>query len=424
MLGGLFRQQDQAAAPERRDGDVMKWAIRSLAGAAGLLVVAVLAGVVIQGPVTTWRVLRYGDTTIYDYKLYPFRPLVASKEPFPLRGQPVAEPGKVDVHGLGEVDLERFLDGSDTIAFLAIRGDALVLERYFHGHGATGISQAFSTSKSVISILVGVAIDDGLIGSANDPVTAYVPELSARGFDGVRLVDLLQMRSGMDYVENDNPYGIHVRFNFTPHLEDEILALRHSGGPQDRFIYKSGDNALLALVLKRALKRRTITQYTQERLWQPLGMEHDGLWSLDRENGFERSWCCLSATARDLAKFGMLYRDGGLWRGRQVVSNSWIDDSTRKGGYSPEEWRRSDVSPGLWNYGYQWWLADRERGDFLSIGKDGQYIYVDPQNDMVVVRLGAGLGTYQGRSLSVTDWIAVFQAVALKLALDGPASGD
>ena len=152
-----------------------------------------------------------------------------------------------------------------------MRGDTVVSERYFSGHGPAAISQAFSASKSVLSILVGAALQDGIIRSVDQSVTDYVPELSGRGFDDVSILDLLHMKSGMDYVENDNPFGIHVRFNYTPRLEDEILALRHSGGKPNRFIYKSGDSALLALILKRALGGKTITQYTQERLWGPAG---------------------------------------------------------------------------------------------------------------------------------------------------------
>lgn len=389
--------------------------IRILAGMAGLLALAallMLAGAIIQGPVTTYRVLRYGDSTIEDYKLFPARRLTASKSPFPLADEPARNLGPLQVGGLGSIDLEPFLEQTGSIAFLVVRGDTVVSERYFSGHGPAAISQAFSASKSVLSILVGAALQDGIIRSVDQSVTDYVPELSGRGFDDVSILDLLHMKSGMDYVENDNPFGIHVRFNYTPRLEDEILALRHSGGRPDRFIYKSGDSALLALILKRALGGKTITQYTQERLWDPLGMGHDGLWSLDREEGMERTWCCLSATARDFAKFGMLYRDGGVWRGVQVVPRSWVDASVRHGGYSDEEWRRSGEAAAFWNYGYQWWLADRERGDYIALGKDGQYIYVDPASDTVIVRLGYRLGEHDRTGLEHADWVALFQAVA------------
>lgn len=112
----------------------------------------------------------------------------------------------------------------------------------------------------------------------------------------------------------------------------------------------------------------------------------------------------------------MLYRDEGAWRESQIVSATWVHDSVRRGGYSPEEWRLSDQSPVFWNYGYQWWLADRERGDYLSVGKGGQFIYVDPKNDIVAVRLGYTLGQHRGMPLTTADWVVVLQAVAQKIA--------
>ena len=119
-------------------------------------------------------------------------------------------------------------------------------------------------------------------------------------------------------------------FNYTDRLRSEILKLRVKEEPDARFIYKSGDAALLALVLERSLGGKTITQYMQEKLWTPLGMEYDGIWSLDREgNGLEKTWCCLAAAARDFAKFGRLYLRNGDWDGEQVVSWSWVEQSTK-----------------------------------------------------------------------------------------------
>jgi CubicO group peptidase (beta-lactamase class C family) len=180
---------------------------------------------------------------------------------------------------------------------LVIKDDTILYERYFQGHTQSSISQAFSTSKSILSILIGVAVDEGLIKSVDQPVTDFVPELADNGFGNVTIESLLQMRSGMDYVEDDNLFGEHVRFNLTTSLEAQILKLQMNEEPSEAFIYKSGDNALLALILDRALGAKTITEYTQEKLWTPLGMEYDGIWSIDHEgDGLEKTWCCLAAT--------------------------------------------------------------------------------------------------------------------------------
>lgn len=390
-----------------------KWTVVGLCA----IVLAVMAiSLVMQGPVTVYRIVAHGDSTIEDYKLYPFRALAASPRPFRFTEALRSELTRVAIDGRGEIDLVEFLEQSNTIAFLVIQGDRLQFERYFRGHDKTKVSQVFSVSKSILSILIGTAIDDGLIGSVEDVVTKYVPQLASGGFAKVRIVDLLQMNSGMEYRESDNPFGQHVRFNYTPNLEAEILALHVRSLPDDRFVYKSGENALLGLILERALKGKTITQYAQERLWTPLGMEYGGLWSLDREAGLERTWCCVSLTARDLAKIGVLYRDGGKWQGHALVSKKWVDDSTGSGPYPAGQWRRSEHGAGFWNYGYQWWLVDKTRGDFTALGKGGQFLYVDAAKGVVVVRLGYDMGKPGGRVLNADDWLRLFQALADKSA--------
>ena len=334
-------------------------------------------------------------TSIDDFRHYPARQLHASDFPFHFAKSEdrSAVPETVTIDEIGEVRLDDLLETSDTIAFLVIKDDIILYERYLQGHTQSALSQAFSTSKSIQSILIGIAIHDGHITSVDQPVTDFVPELAEGGFDEVSIKDLLQMKSSMDYKENDNPFGAHVRFNYTDGLRAEIFNLRVKKEPDDHFIYKSGEAALLALMLERSLGGKTITQYTQEKLWTPLGMEYDGVWSLDREgNGLEKTWCCLAAAARDFAKFGRLYLRNGDWDGEQIVSRSWVEQSTRVGAYTPTGWPRRQVENGMWNYGYQWWLASKEDGDYWTRGKDGQHIYVNPNKQMIIVRLGQDNG--------------------------------
>lgn len=380
---------------------------RSIRIVLGILITVALILLVwsaIAGPVTVYRVITRGDTTIYDYKRFPGRDLSASPMPFhfeeDLRGDVV--PQRIQLEEGGEIGFDQLLETSRMLAFLVIKDDSIVYERYLHGHSESGISQVFSTSKSILSILIGAAVDDGLIASVNDPVTVYVPELAAGGFDQVTIEDLLNMQSSMDYVENDNPFGEHVIFNFTDRLEEEILDLRVRQKPDDKFRYKSGDNALLGLILDRVLGEKTVTGYMQERLWNPLGMEHGGVWGVDRPGGLERTWCCLSMTARDLAKFGRLYLRNGDWNGNQIVSSSWIESSTTNGAYEGDEWPEDLTN--IWNYKYQWWLVSEEDGDYTSLGKDGQYLYVHPEKNLIIVRLGERTGN--------VSWLGVFREIA------------
>jgi CubicO group peptidase (beta-lactamase class C family) len=238
-------------------------------------------------------------------------------------------------------------------------------------------------AKSLLSILIGCAIDDGYIESVNQPVTDYVPELRANGFDKVTLRHLLQMTSGMDYEESDSPFGLQARFYYGENLEEMLLDLKLRHSPGVYFDYKSGENQLLGLILSRALPSMTITEYTQARIWEPLGMEYDGLWSVDHEpGGLEKTFCCLAARSRDYAKIGRLYLNGGNWNGQQIVSSAWVRESTRL-----------DISDGSSaEYQYQWWLPDAYGTDFMAVGLLGQYVYVSPKHDVIIVRLGKSEG--------------------------------
>jgi CubicO group peptidase (beta-lactamase class C family) len=259
----------------------------------------------------------------------------------------------------------------------------------------------FSASKSIFSMLIGAAIDDGLIASVDNPVTSYVPELTDAGFDRVTIRHLLQMDSSMDYVEDDNPLGIHIPFNYTMDLRAAILSLEVRDTPDSEFRYKSGDNALLGLILDRALTGRSITEYFEERLWDRLGAEYGGAWVVDSEGGLERTWCCVAMTARDLARFGRLMLDGGEWEGTRLLSPQWVQRSFEPA-FSPDRWPVDYEGSPLVNYGYQWWILDD--GSALALGKAGQYLLVNPAHDVVVVRLGEQQGE--------ASWVEIMQRIA------------
>ena len=377
---------------------------------AGLFLLAMVAWMAVAGPVTVVRILQYGDTDIDDFTHYPGRELALSGTPFRFQqeeGELAVTTAALAEFG-GEGDLEKILETNDTIAFLVIRGNTILYERYYQGHTSSSLSQAFSMSKSFTSALIGMAIDDGIIAGVDQPITDFVPELTAEGFDVVSLHDLLNMMSGSDYVENDNPFGEHVIFNFTPNLEDEILTIKMERPPGEVYRYKTGDNALLGLALSRALGEETITDYTQRRLWTPLGMEDPGVWTIDHVgDGLEKTWCCLAASARDFAKLGRLYLNGGSWDGEQLLSADWIAQSTQTGQVQEDSWPEDYKTIGWWNYGYQWWMGSKDAGDYFALGKDGQFLYVNPAKDVIIVRLGWSSG-----EMFSSAWIRLFQTIA------------
>lgn len=371
--------------------------------------VVMIRWVVSAGPVTAYRIIRYNFSGIDDHRIFPQRSLKAAPLPFRFREgiDPQVDNVGVAVGGRKGVPLAGLLATSGTTAFLIVRDDLLVHERYFDGYERAIPSLSFSMGKSFLSLLVGCALEDGYLRSVDQPVTDFVPELANRGFGAVTLKHLLQMRSGVDYSENDNPFGIHARFYYTNRLQEEILKLRLREPPGGRFEYKSGDAFLLTLALHRALGRKTITEYTQERIWTPLGMEYDGSWSIDHApDGLEKTGCCLAATARDFAKFGRLYLNKGVWNGRRIVSESWATNPSRI------DVRSGDDS----QYRYMWWTVAPGRSAFMATGHLGQFLYVDPAARLIVVRLGKSRG-----GLSLENWKEVFMSLSDALPPSAPS---
>lgn len=348
--------------------------------------------VVSAGPMTVYRTIVHNFSDIDDHRIFPRRKLTAPAQAFRFRENIDPDYGSLRVV-IGErrdITLAEFLEKSETTAFLVVKDDVMVFEKYYLGYDRATPSFSFSIAKSVLSMLIGCALDDGYLISVDQPTTDFVPEMAENGFKAVTLKHLLQMTSGIDYAENDLPLGLHVRFYYTDRLEEEILRFRLQEPPGRRFVYRSSDAFLLTLALKRALRGKTVTEYTQERIWNPLGMEHDGAWSVDHPgDGLEKTGCCLSATARDFAKFGRLYLNKGLWNGRRVVSEDWVRESTR-----------FDTSAGsAWDHQYMWWLVSQDRPDFMAIGHLGQFLYINPSTRVIIVRLGKSMG-----GLSRKEW--------------------
>lgn len=336
------------------------------------------------------RMLLHGFSGVQDYRIFSGRRLEPSSHPFRFRDETQKGwiPVGLNLDGHGRADLEETIEKNATLAFLVFQDDAILYERYFQGFTRDSLSLGFSMTKSVLSLLIGCAIDDGLIGSVDDRVTEYLPELQGRGLNELTLRHLLMSTSGLDYKESENPFGIHAYLYYCENcLEREALAFHLAESPGKRFVYKSGDNIILATALRRVLGRETITAYLQRRVWNPLGMEYGGIWSTDGEQ--EKTWCCLSATARDFAKFGMLYLHGGELRNDRIVSSEWIRMAETLD-------ERDGAS---WQYRCQWWHPFRERSHYMMAGHLGQYVYVNPDTRVVVVRLGKNRG-----GLSSEQW--------------------
>lgn len=329
------------------------------------------------------RFVVYNFADINDHKKFPARNIANGDDKFIF---PTAENGKVpkEIDIQGEKQLfENYLEDNKTVAFLIIQNDTIQYENYWGKYNETSIVPSFSMAKSITSILIGCAIDDKLIKSVNEPITNYIPELKENGFDKVTIEHVLQMTSGLDFNENYfNPFGDVATFYYGTNLRKEIRKMKLKTEPGKQFEYVSGNTQLLGLILERALENKSVTEYLEEKIWKPLEMEFEASWSLDRKKeGLEKTFCCINARARDYAKIGRLYLNKGKWNGKQIVSEDWVKQSTK-----------IDTANGsVWYYQYQWWLPT-QTGDFMAQGILGQYIYVHPKKNLVIVRLGKNQG--------------------------------
>ena len=337
------------------------------------------------------RFVFYNFADIKDYKKFHSRALKADSLKFNFY---TSTNGKFPKE-LNNIPFDTYLKNNKTVAFLIIRNDTIQYEKYFKGYDKESIVPSFSMAKSVTSILIGCAIDEGLIKSVEEPITNYIPELKKNGFEKVTIKHLLQMTSGIRFNESYiNPFGDAASFYYGLNLRKEISKMKLQAEPGKKFAYASGNTQLLGLVLERALQNKTITQYLQEKIWTPLGMEYDASWSIDRKkNGLEKTFCCLNARARDYAKIGRLYQNKGNWNGKQIVSKQWVEESTKL-----------DISDGsAAYYQYQWWLPSPNQ-DFMAEGILGQFVYVNPAKNLIIVRLGKKEGK--------ADWWSVFTSLA------------
>jgi CubicO group peptidase (beta-lactamase class C family) len=270
---------------------------------------------------------------------------------------------------------------------------------------------SWSVAKSFVSILVGIAHDEGRIGDLASTLATYAPSLSGSDYGRVSLHDALTMSSGIAFSEvyGDPMSDVHTMFAHIFYLQESVghyLASRsREAAPGARFHYASADTLALGLSLRGAVKK-PLAEYLEEKLWKPLGMEYDASWNAESDTGMELAFCCLNVRARDYAKIGRLMARGGDWDGKRILSETWVRDSTR-----PEEPRTPGRLPRHpWGYQYQWW-APGPPGVFMAAGVWGQFIYVDSQRQVVIVKTSVDPDFERTGDASV----AMFEAIAASL---------
>ena len=314
---------------------------------------------------------------------------------------------QVDGKALG---LEDFMRRTYTNALVVVHDGKIVAEQYRNGMTAETQHATFSISKSLVSILVGIAISRGEIVSVDDQITNYAPEFKGTAYDGVTLKQALQMRSGADFNEDGAPF-----FDFLEKViagneqrcADFIRLAPRAAQPGTRFNYSSPETCVVARVLERATGE-TLAKYTERHLWQPIGMEHDGNWVLDGKRGQGTAIANggYSTSARDLAKIGQLMLDQGRAKNRSVVPATWVNVSTSTDG----DPTKSQVD----GYGYHWWTLG-DPSAFSGVGYNGQYLYVVPSQKLVIVKFS--YWPTGGDEKLEAETLAAFKAIGQAVSL-------
>jgi len=326
-------------------------------------------------------------------KLFPTRNMTASDAPFQFpEGAPITLP-KNFLFGEVNQSTAQFLEETDTSALLVLKGGEVRFEQYFLTGGRDVRWISWSVAKSFISALVGIAIDESLIGSIDEPVTKYVPVLLGSAYDGVSIKDILQMSSGArwneDYSDpNSDIHRLGSAMTGESSLADFVSKIEQATEPGTFCQYNSADTQALGMLLA-AATGRSIADYMQEKLGHPLGMESPGYWIVDSA-GMEMALGGLNLTARDFAKIGELYRNKGVWNGKQIVPKTWVSASVTP---DAPHLKSGNVIVGghvlPFGYGYQWWVPQGDVGEFSAIGVYNQFVYVDPSREVVIVKLSA-----------------------------------
>lgn len=346
------------------------------------------------------RFVIYNFADIDDYKKFPKRDIEKPDKPFnfeyKVRDQ-IAKKVTLNIKGKEKVyTFDEYLEINKTVAFLVIRKDTVIYEKYFDGYDKEKVVPSFSMAKSVISMLIGCAIDDGFIKSVDEPITNYLPELKKNGFEKVTISNLLNMTSGIQFNESYyNPFGNAASIYYGRNLKKEISKLKLEEGNINTFSYSSGDSQILGLVLETSLKGRKISDYLEEKIWKPLGMEYNASWSLDKKGGVEKTFCCLNSVAIDYAKLGRLFLNNGNWNGKQIISKEWVEKTSKS---------ENNLS-GVSYYQNQWWIADKDEMSYFAQGILGQYIYVNPKTETIIVRLGRDYGKQ-------SNWKSIFKTIS------------
>ena len=336
--------------------------------------------------------------------IFPTRLIRKSKNPYPLTYEPRSLDGLTYKYKGKKYSLEDYIQAFKVAGLIVIRDGKILYESYNFGNNEQSKWVSFSVTKSVTSMLLGAAIKDGFINSVNDPIISYLPQLKNSHYDRVSIKQILHMSSGVDWNEdyNDPSSDVSIASAYNSlKLYNYLRTLGTSSEPGAKFNYNTAETNLIGGLVRSATSYN-LSNYLEQKIWQPFGMEFDAYWVLDYDHKEELGGCCINATLRDYARIGIFAMNNGiLENGINVLPREWMQQST-----SP--------SPNLEYYGYQWWLDGSNYNSFYADGIFGQFIWIDPDSKTVVAmhsaREDADVSSYAGGH-RLNFMISLFQEI-------------
>lgn len=362
----------------------------------------------------------YPDKAVLTYqnteKIFPTRVIKASGKPSPL------EPSDTQITSLEftsagkKYDLPDYFALNRVVGLMVLKDGKIAYEHYDFGVKSDTRWMSMSVAKSFVSTLVGAAIKDGYIDGVDDPVVKYLPQLNGSAYQDVSVKDVLMMASGVDWNETyTDPKSdrrklleLQILSNKKGAIFDVLKDLKKSSAPGKNFRYSTGETVLIGEIVQAATKM-PLAEYLSKKIWIPVGMEADGMWWLDSPNGHEVGGSGILAVMRDYARFGQFILTGAEIDGKKIVPDTWLAEATTS--------KPIVGVTGMNGYGYQWWTMKPEAGKvheraFMGRGIHGQYLYINPDEKLVVVALSARSKPTGRNTIEDLDFLA---AVAEKL---------
>jgi CubicO group peptidase (beta-lactamase class C family) len=341
------------------------------------MVVAVLLVAYFALPQYARQALVYQKAGIDDYRIFANREVQTDKP------QEWETSTKLQGYRMDDSTLKAF-DELQTIAFLIIKDKKIIFEQYWDGYGPESLTNSFSMAKSIIGLLIGAAVDDGYIKNLDQPVSDFIEEYRTPENSQLTIRELLTMSSGLNWDESyGSLFSKTTEAYYGKNINKLIYSLKVTEKPGIQFKYLSGNSQLLAMVVEKATGKK-VAEYASEKFWIPMGAVNQALWSLDKNDGMEKAYCCFNSNARDFARWGQLILNQGTWNSDTLISPEYIRQATQPASNLVDE-----TGNAIDYYGYQWWIQHL-KGEPIPYmrGILGQYVFVIPSENAVVVRLG------------------------------------